>query len=222
MQPLKNLVLPGEAVLAFVGAGGKTSLIYSLARQLSGWGARVVVTTTTRMLRPSRNFLLLDAPRVPPYRHLTVGRDVEPETGKVVGVDPGEIPEIRKRFGADYVLVEADGAAGRSVKAPAPHEPVIPGCADAVFGVMGLDCLELPAGPDIVFRLERFLAVTGLSSGDPITPEALRALENHPEGLFKGAPGGARRVAFHNKADTFPKTGTVYGSALRGWFVSLE
>ena len=35
------------AIVAFVGAGGKTSGLYALAEELAATGARVLVTTTT-------------------------------------------------------------------------------------------------------------------------------------------------------------------------------
>ncbi|WP_169725348.1 selenium cofactor biosynthesis protein YqeC [Fundidesulfovibrio putealis] len=222
MNPVREMLLPDERVVAFVGAGGKTSLIYSLARQLSGWGQRVLVTTTTKMMPPARNFMLLTpGSRTPHYKHLTVGRALDPETGKLLGVGPDEIPGLRERFRADYVLVEADGAAGRPIKAPEAHEPVIPECSDLVVGVIGLDALGKPADATTVHRLEAFLRVTGLSEGELIGPKALAALAAHQEGLFKGAPESARRVAFHNKADLGEVAGRVFGSARQGWFLSL-
>lgn len=223
MRPLRELLLPDERIVAFVGAGGKTSLIYAIARQLSGWGQRVLVTTTTRMMPPARNCLLLDScTRIPPYRHLTVGKCIDPQTGKLLGVGPQAIAELKERFRADFVLVEADGAAGRPIKAPEAHEPVIPECAHLVVGVMGLDALGKAADAGTVHRLEAFLRVTGLIVGETIGEQALAALAAHPEGLFKGAPERARRLAFHNKADLGAVAGRVFGTAIQGWFISLE
>jgi probable selenium-dependent hydroxylase accessory protein YqeC len=164
----------------------------------------VLVTTTTKMYPPARNLLLLgSADKVPFYTHLTLGKSIDPESGKLLGVHPDEIPELKERFGAGCVLVEADGAAGRPVKAPAGHEPVIPASADLVIGVVGLDSLGRPADEDSVFRLECFLNVTGLALSDEIGLESLQALAAHPEGLFKGCPSGARKVVFYNKADAY-------------------
>uniref|UniRef100_A0A7C4ELX0 Putative selenium-dependent hydroxylase accessory protein YqeC n=1 Tax=Fundidesulfovibrio putealis TaxID=270496 RepID=A0A7C4ELX0_9BACT len=223
MRPLCELLLPGERVVALVGGGGKTSLMYALGRQLAGRGARVLVTTTTRIKAPARNlFLLGSRPDAPPYTLLTVGTAVEPDSGKLVGVEPGDIPELMERFRADLVLVEADGAKGRPLKAPLAHEPVIPACADLVIGVLGLDALGQVVDGGTVFRMEAFCAVTGLVPGDVIGPDAYRALAEHPQGIFKGCPASARRVAFHNKADIGGALGRVYGSAQLGWFVSLE
>ena len=46
------------SIVAFVGGGGKTSLMYALARQLHSSNLRVLCTTTTKMM----------APRVPAVR----------------------------------------------------------------------------------------------------------------------------------------------------------
>jgi probable selenium-dependent hydroxylase accessory protein YqeC len=148
---------------------------------------------------------------------------------------------LRERFAAQFVLVEADGAAGRPVKAPAGHEPVVPSSADLVVGVMGLDALGSPAEEEMVFRLEHFLNVTGLAPSEEIGPDSLKALAAHPEGLFKNTPAKARRMAFYNKADAYefvasdrpeqapgkkgaqePVWETVSGSAHQGWFLSRE
>jgi len=242
VRPLRDLLKENERVVAFVGAGGKTSLIYSLARQLSGWGHKVLITTTTKMRPPSRNLLLLESlNKIPFYTHLTVGRCIDPGSGKLLGVHQDEIQQLRERFGAHYVLVEADGAAGRPVKAPAGHEPVVPSSVDLVIGVMGLDALGGLVDKETVFRLEHFLRVTGLALSDEIGPDSLRNLAVHPEGLFKGAPANVRKVVFYNKADAYefiagsrreqatgipdaqePDWEMVSGSAHQGWFLSRE
>lgn len=41
-----------DRVIAFVGAGGKTTLIQKMARELQENGKKVIVTTTTHMYRP--------------------------------------------------------------------------------------------------------------------------------------------------------------------------
>jgi len=42
---------------------------------------------------------------------------------------------------ADYILVEADGAKGRSLKAPSEFEPVIPTASTVVVIVAGIDAI---------------------------------------------------------------------------------
>ena len=44
-------------IIAFVGGGGKTTLLYALAGELQRRGQSVVVTTTTHMQRPNHFFV---------------------------------------------------------------------------------------------------------------------------------------------------------------------
>lgn len=46
-----------HAVIAIVGAGGKTTLAYRLAHELLMAGKRVLVTTTTHMMKPEEHFI---------------------------------------------------------------------------------------------------------------------------------------------------------------------
>lgn len=203
----------GKGVIACVGAGGKTSALFCLARALEGQGRRVLITTTTHLLdprgepaRPAFDLVLrpdletpIAAAPLPEARGgLTVllSRVAEP-VGKLKGIHPSWIPALRRHW--DLVLVEADGSKRLPVKAPASYEPVIPPGTDLVVGVVGLDCLGRPMDDRTVHRPERFGAITGCATGAPILWEHLVALARHPEGLFKEAPG--TRVLLFNKAD---------------------
>ncbi len=194
----------GELV-ALVGAGGKTSLLFALAGALPGG---VVCTTTTHLGRAE----LERAPAVvrrealaelgPALRRFGRALVVGPNAGgKVAGVPP-ELPDaLWERGDVRYVLVEADGSRQRPIKAPAAHEPVIPAAATLVVPVVGLSALGRPMG-EAAHRPERVTALTGLAPGDPVTPAALAALLAHEEGGLKGVPAGARVVAYLNQADT--------------------
>ena len=129
---------------------------------------------------------------------MTVGRDVL-SSGKVDSITPEMINRLCTW--AQWIVVEADGAGRRPIKAPEQWEPVIPEVTDLVIPVIGLDCLGRPAGDRWVFRLERFLNVTGLDREAPITPHAIGKLVAASEGGLKGVPPSARVVPFLNKVD---------------------
>lgn len=217
---LASALLPllpgGPGIIAFVGAGGKTSALFGLARQLELQGHRVLVTSTTHLLdprgepfRPRFDLILrpdLEAPLgsgpVPEGRRgLTVLMAREaPPTAKLKGIHPSWFPGLRQAW--DFILVEADGSKGLPIKAPEAHEPVLPPGTDLVVGVMGLDCLGRPMDGRTVHRPDRFRALTGCGAGTPIAWEHLVALARHPEGLFKQAPGP--RAILLNKIDRAP------------------
>jgi len=212
--------------LALVGGGGKTTLLRALTRELAKKGARVVATTTTKVRRKEAfdmgRVILTDRDgwRESLERALEadgrafLGRRLLP-TGKVEGVRP-ELPDLLySGKGADAVLVEADGAAGRPLKAPKPSEPVIPSTVTGVVAVAGLEALGRPLGEDLVFRMERFHALTGLAPGSPLAPPAVARLFSSPAGLFQHAPEGVRRMAFFNKLDRLEDEGDADDLARR-------
>jgi probable selenium-dependent hydroxylase accessory protein YqeC len=203
---------PREHV-ALVGGGGKTTLMFALADEFRSKGHRFLTSTTTKVWnREALNWpnILLD-----PYDydsqeelkavlkkngHAFVGSRVL-ESGKMEGISPGLADSLYRETGIDYLILEADGAAGRPLKAPAQHEPVIPSSATVVVAIMGLEAVGKPLEEEFVFRPEQFIKITGLNRGEMITPNALARIFQSPEGLFKGAPASARRIAFLNKLD---------------------
>lgn len=203
---------PGDRTIAFTGAGGKSSLMYAMAEEILSLGETVVTTTTTKILAPGPSespftILLTSDPELHGleealrnFRHVTVGRHVDPSTGKLEGVDDETLQMCLAS--SDRLLVEADGSARKPIKAPEQWEPVVPEMTDLLIPVVGLDCLGQPATEGKVFRLQRFLNVTGLHKGENITAEAVAKLLIHPDGSLKGAGAGTRVVPFLNKADT--------------------
>ncbi len=189
-------------MVAFVGAGGKTTALFRLAEELGARGARVLMTTTTHLAAA-------ETKRAPCHVHslgelaaafqrsngvLLTGA-IEPASGKVRGVPAGEICGAAPL--AAHVLVEADGSRGLPFKAPAEHEPVIPVCASLVVPVMGIDAIGQPVAA--AHRPER---IARIHAGDTVTVEMAAAVLAHPSGGRKSAPAGARIVVLINKVDT--------------------
>ena len=135
-------------LIAIVGGGGKTSLMFALAQALAG---RVVITTTTRIFAAqtklaaavcSANDLTSLSRHLAEHGSCLVIGDVQGD--KAVGVDPTLPGQLLARPDVEYVLVEADGSRMRPIKAPAAHEPVIPPDATLVIPVIGIDALDGP------------------------------------------------------------------------------
>jgi probable selenium-dependent hydroxylase accessory protein YqeC len=208
------LGLKERELIALVGGGGKTTLMFSLARELASCGCRVITGPSTHIFMPREedtplvmlqegraNFKVQVLDALLKLGHVTVGRALVNSANKVKGFETGFFSEIFQEEPVHYVIVEADGAKGRPLKAPREHEPVIPDKTTLVVGVMGLDGLGQPLGENVVFQVQRFSEITGLKPGETITERALFSLASHPEGLFKNAPRQASRVIFLNKCD---------------------
>jgi probable selenium-dependent hydroxylase accessory protein YqeC len=210
----EGLMLEGGGVVSLVGGGGKTSLMFKLARELSMAGDTVLTTTTTKIFEPSRDqaaFVILSG-SVPDildradelldeHLHLTAAVGKLPESGKLCGFQPEIIGELWNAGLFQWIIVEADGAAGKPLKAPAAHEPVIPACTTRLVGMLGLNGVGQPLTERLVFRHEHFARLTGLRLGSNVSDSAIADVLVRDDGLFKGFCPEVTRIAFFNQAD---------------------
>lgn len=206
--------LEGGGVVSIVGAGGKTSLMFSLAHEISGAGQSVLTTTTTKIMMPSREqsrhviltgsiHALVDNAKklLKKSPHLSAASSRQPtDRGKVNGFPAAFIDGIKQAGLFQWIIVEADGAARRPLKVPAEHEPVIPDISNWVIGVVGLKAIGKPLGPEWVFRHKEYASISGLSQGMPITPASVIEAVIHPRGIFKGSAPRAQKILFLNDA----------------------
>ena len=214
MKPIETILLREPlGVLSLTGGGGKTSLMFHLAQQLSRSGKKVLTTTTTKIFYPTaeqNESVLVDTDpesilqQVASQRqtnHITAASELLADGSKLKGF-PSEAIDLFEKSGCfDWILVEADGSARRPLKAPAEHEPVIPDNTTVLVAVAGLEVLGCPLAEEIVFRSNLAGSLMDIPEGEPITEAAMVNLFNHPLGAFKGAPDQTRRFIFLNKAD---------------------
>jgi probable selenium-dependent hydroxylase accessory protein YqeC len=213
MTLARSLGLGEREVISLVGAGGKTTLMFRLAKELLESGKKVVTTTTTKIAEPTREdtpCLFVDpdpaktlqwvSEHLDRYQHLTLASR-RLESDKLQGISTDLVIDLWKKTLIDYLVIEADGAARRPVKAPREKEPVIATNTTLVVAVLGLDGVGATLNEKNVFQPERFSKITGIPSGAKISPEAMARVMTHPEGLLKGIPARARAIAFLNKAD---------------------
>lgn len=167
----------GRGVTALIGGGGKTTLMETLAEELQKSG-RVIITTTTHIRRPERYETLLDADGDAVRAALARARIVcaagQAEDGKLCA-PPLPIEALAQL--ADYVLVEADGAKRLPLKAHAPHEPVIPSCAQRTVLVIGIDGIGKPIR-ETCHRSARYAQLAGVSEDTPVTPSIAARVVN--------------------------------------------
>lgn len=236
-----GLALPSAGLVALVGGGGKTSLMYRLAAEAASRGIAVICTTTTRIFPPripeDANALVLAVELPELTEHLRrapspcvlanaldtnkpAANSMHKPTDKLMGLPPETLDALAHALPDRLFLVEADGAAMRPLKAPAPHEPAFPTATVLAIAVIGLEALGRPIHPDHVHRPERVLALTDLLPAAPVNIAAIRILVEHQQGLFQHCPPAARRIVFGNKADAAPPPKDwpwLYGSAQQGW-----
>jgi molybdenum cofactor cytidylyltransferase len=215
MRLMEALRIQPGYVVAFVGAGGKSMAIRRLATERPP-DSPLILTTTTKIRLDQKDlarqhFVLdseADLPRA--FAHL------DPEspillTGKRDEVEAkwlGLIPEImealvvRTRELGAILLVEADGARGSSLKAPADHEPVLPSSCDLVVPVVGLDAIGEDVVSSKIHRPQRLMELLEFEGGDRIKREHIARILSSTQGALKDIPLASEVRVLLNKAET--------------------
>lgn len=211
MKPLKDLrfPVPPGAVISLSGAGGKTTLMFRLARAISG---PVIVTTSTKVWKEQTSladarFTLADLPSELPGKVTWVSPSLNPQNGKILGCDAIDFAKLcmYAEWRRAALIYEADGSAQRHIKAPAAHEPVIFPRTTLCCYLVGLDVLEKPITEEFVHRPEMFAEITGSASGELIREETILRLLEHPNGGLKGIPQNAKKIAVLVHASEYPE-----------------
>ena len=208
--------------ISLVGAGGKTTALFQLARQLSDKSA-VIVTATSHLgiwqTSLADHHIIAkskaDLHSLPTQGVILVTGEIENQRTKPVDNETLYwLHENNKKHGIP-LLIEADGSRQKSVKAPAEHEPPIPDFSDIVITFAGLSTIGKPLTEEYVHRPEIFSKLSGLQIGETITPQAVISALTHPHGGLKNIPPNARRVAILNQADAH-ELQSIGGTMARG------
>jgi molybdenum cofactor cytidylyltransferase len=207
MNLAQALRLRQPSYVAIVGAGGKSTALFRLARELH---PPVIVSATTHLgvwqIPLADEHIIAKKPgdlqNLSPRGVTLVTGEIEGDRTKGLGADA--LSWLHEFCVANSLplVIEADGSRQKSLKAPGEHEPAIPEFAGAVVVVAGLNGLGKALDEETVHRPEIFGRLSGLRPGEPVTPAALVRVLTHPAGGLKNIPPDARRVALLNQADT--------------------
>ena len=172
-------------IISFVGGGGKTTSIYTLANELSSLGKKVLVTTTTHMHMP-KDYINFNGDlneikeRFKDTNLITVG--IKDKNEKISSVG-NEIAEILIEL-CDFLLIEADGSKMLPLKAPASHEPVILSNTTMIVGVAGIDSLSKSI-KEICHRPEHVCNILRKKEEDTINEKDIATLLSSEKGQKK-------------------------------------
>lgn len=215
-----------KGIVCLVGAGGKKTTLYRVAQAYRG---RVGITATVYMPAPPRS---VDARLVvaPPEVLASALTDAEParivaffcpsdKPGRLKGVPPTRLTSLYQSAGVDLLLVKADGARTRWLKAPGPDEPQLPEEASTVIPVVSAAAIGQPLTTDIAHRIDFVASVGGLRAGDIITPEHVARILADEQGALKGV-GQAQVVPLINMVDDAEREALARQAA--GWALALS
>ena len=202
--------LSASGVVCLVGAGGKKTTLYRLADVLD----RAVVTATVRIPRFDEEVARVAVTEEP--EPALTGNDEWPlglvperertDSGfeRYRGYDPAVVDGVGDAAadaGVDAVLVKADGARSRLLKAPDEREPQVPANADTVVPVASARVVGKPLTEEHVHRPERVAALTGLERGERIGADDVATVLASDDGGLKGVPDDAQAVPLVNMVD---------------------
>lgn len=196
----KNFNINKKDIVAITGAGGKTSLIFFLAKKLAQFG-KVLITTTTKMYKPSsKNYEILKIGEKTYFgeeKNITIIAKTE-ENGKITSLNYKEIEKLKDNF--DYIFIEADGAKEKLLKFWNDTEPCIPNFVTKVIGIINCEIFNQDFNENNIHRFN-------------LTPKNLLEFSNKKidanflskyillADYFKDVPSYAEKYLFFNGID---------------------
>ncbi|MEP7136966.1 MAG: selenium cofactor biosynthesis protein YqeC [Chloroflexota bacterium] len=214
------LRVTNSACVAFIGAGGKTTTLFQLAREMAK-ETPVIVSASSHL--GAWQTALAD-------QHITALstddlHDLENNLSDVTLITGDFVSGRTTPLEADMLdwlnafckrhtlplLIEADGSRQKPLKAWAEHEPPIPTFVDQVVQVVGLTGIGKPLSDSVVHRAEIFARLSSLKMDEAITPDALLQVITHKEGGLKNIPPNARKCILLNQADTAELQSIAHG-----------
>lgn len=208
MSGLLDLLDARNGIVCAVGAGGKKSTLYRLARLHPG---RVALTCTVPVTHypddlGARVVIAPPADLLPAVAEAASGQGVvafaqpSDKPNRYGGVPPALISEVWEAGMFDVILVKADGARMRWIKAPAHDEPVLPAATTTLLTLVSARALGEPLDRRVAHRLDRVLSVTGATEGERVSEGHMARLLASEDGALKGS-GGARVIPIINMVD---------------------
>lgn len=199
-------------VVAFIGAGGKTSLMVGIGYELAEAGWRVLATTTARM--PEEQLGLVPVALPVSSEPIAISRALSQSKfvllydriarGVVFGPSPDAVARLLDVVDSDVMLVEADYAANLPVKAPKPGEPAIPPGASLIIPVASFAAVGQPLDDRHVYNAQAMIDRCSFPEGAPIKPSWIAQIVRDSELGMAGVPQHVRTVAFFNQSPMTP------------------
>ena len=183
-------------IITITGAGGKTSLMFSMAKELASLG-KVLVTTTTKIFLPKveeYEELVLETHKIKGMAKNIFIYGEKVEDGKLHSITYEKIFELKKNF--DFVLIEGDGAKEKKIKAWNKNEPCIPSFSTKIIGVINLDILDLKLEEKNIHRFEIFKENFSSYTDKVVSKEFLIEYINSGE-FFRNSPSSEKYIFFN-------------------------
>ncbi len=152
-----------DKIVAFIGGGGKSTLIHLLSKECGAAGEKIVILSVSSSVIPLEAHTLISSD----VRRLKTQLKKELENASIVYIgkklavehlEPFNRTELNRILGADLpvdrVFIEADSTGGRSVSGYSKAVLNLP--ADRVIHVLGSDAFNREVTPDWIISRDQF------------------------------------------------------------------
>lgn len=195
-------------IVAVIGGGGKSSLIYRIGTELVERDFKVILTSTTKIQsmpgieliiqNETKDFMTSVSEILEKNKIVTLAKE-KYKGEKLSGLDPETITTLRPL--TDVILIEADGSRQRSLKTHKEYEPVIPPDTNTVIIICGANIVGAPLNDENVHRAELFAQKWRLSFNDLLDPEIIASELLSPDSYLRNVPPHSNVVLYINKSD---------------------
>lgn len=146
-------------IISITGSGGKTTLMEKLAEELKQKG-RVLVTTTTKIRRPSEESVDFIFDSFEEYKKMNNSNaivaigNLNSQSNKFSSLKEEELIKIMDDF--DYIIIEADGCRNLPLKMWKSYEPVIYNISSKVVSVFSAKTIDRKIQEDFIYNYDEF------------------------------------------------------------------
>lgn len=168
--------LDHEPIISIIGAGGKTTLLYLLADELSKKN-KILLTTTTHMYYPThfdnRQVVTnedLDKIKFSDFQIMFLGKKEEKKVGSL-----SHDFLLNALSFYNQMIIEADGAKCMNAKIKNDSEPVIIDGCNCVIQVVGMSCLKQKI-KNVLFRYKLACDIFDVSEDTLLDIELLKKI----------------------------------------------
>lgn len=211
-----------KGITSIIGGGGKTSLMYALANDLSSKG-KVIVCTSTKIFIPEHMPVIYDKSNISSALDkcnlICVGKKFSDNK-----LSSPEIPIEKLMYFADYVIVEADGSKGLPFKAHSKSEPVIPDKTNLTILVIGINSIGKYIS-DVCHRKEIAYSILNLRLDTPLSPQHAAKIINKEhlhDFVFINQAESEKDLINAKYLSELINTPVIAGSVKKGWFKWLS
>lgn len=203
--------IKNKDIITIVGAGGKTSLMFS-ASSLLRKDYKVLVTTTTNIYVPDSKTVKFDKLclinndeeldsilKNDKNGIYVIGSKIKDNSNKpkLKGLTFEMLDKISPFF--DILLIEGDGSKEKPLKGWIDSEPVVYDKTTKTIGVIDINSIGLEINEDNIHRLDNFLNIVSDNKSSKVNVNHLKNITLNKNGLFKLSKG--EKILFINKSE---------------------